>query len=63
MAEYAPIRVTPETGRALRSASFKLSAKLGRRITYGETVTLALLALERVDVVALDESAIPDERS
>lgn len=54
MADYAPIRVTPEVGERLRAASFELSTKLGRRITYGETVRLALAALGQVDAVVLD---------
>jgi hypothetical protein len=33
--------------------SFKLSATLGRRVTFGETVDLALTALERVDTVSV----------
>jgi hypothetical protein len=59
MTDYAPIRVTPEVGERLRAASFELSTKLGRRITYGETVNLALDALgfAGLDSVVTKDSA------
>lgn len=53
MADYAPIRVTPETGKRLRDLSFALSARLGRRVTYGETVDIALTALANVNSIML----------